>query len=208
MPRATNSRGRTWRKAMRAVMRSTSLTPLSCARNAAHGPEPPPAPPAPRSAVVADKRRRASVRSRWGSSSQALSSRLPMPVMQVSSSENRVGASSPRRVLTSSRLRRVVAGRSIRSSPRCTCTLCTWVSARPWVCSAYCSSAAAAAWASPSPWAPQACRLAAPRCSSSFRSPRALSNCQSGRRLMGPVKAPPWRSACSCCSKRSVTPAL
>jgi hypothetical protein len=29
-----------------------------------------------------------------------------------------------------------------------------------------------------------------------------------GPRAMGQVKAPPWRSTCSCCSKRSVTPAL
>ncbi len=50
----------------------------------------------------------ASARSRLGSSSQLLSRRLPMPVMQVSSSENSVGLSSPRSVFTSSRLRRVV----------------------------------------------------------------------------------------------------
>ena len=61
------------------------------------------------------------LRSRRGSSSQHLSMRLPMPVMQVSSSENSVGASSPRSVCTSSRLRRVVTGRSISSSSRCTC---------------------------------------------------------------------------------------
>ena len=59
------------------------------------------------------------LRSRRGSSSQHLSRRLPMPVMQVSSSENSVGESSPRRVCTSSRLRRVVGGRSISSSSRC-----------------------------------------------------------------------------------------
>ena len=60
------------------------------------------------------------LRSRRGSSIQHLSMRLPMPVMQVSSSEKRVGESSPRRVCTSSRLRRVVTGRSISSSSRCT----------------------------------------------------------------------------------------
>ena len=36
--RPTSSRGRTWRSAMRAVMRSTSLQPLSSARSVCHGP--------------------------------------------------------------------------------------------------------------------------------------------------------------------------
>ena len=188
-------------------MRSTSATPLSAPRSACHGP-PLPLLPVPRSAVVADKRARAAVRSRCGVSSQFFSSRLPMPVMQVSSSENSVGASSPRKVLTSSRLRRVLAGRSIKSPSRCTCTLATWVSARPWVCSAYCSSAAAAACACGVSSAPQACRLAAPKCSSSLRAPSGLSNCQSGRGLTGQLKAPALRSASNCNSKRSVTPAL
>ena len=75
---------------------------------------------------------------RWrgGVSSQLLSMRLPMPVMQVSMSENKVGESSPRRVCVSSRLRRVVLGRSIHSSDFWTRMCLTWVSARPWVCSA------------------------------------------------------------------------
>ena len=37
MHSATSSRGRTWRRATRAVMRSTSLTPLSWSRSACHG---------------------------------------------------------------------------------------------------------------------------------------------------------------------------
>jgi hypothetical protein len=41
-----------------------------------------------------------------------------MPVWQVSSSENSVGLVSPRRVCVSSRLRRVLAGRSIRRCAR------------------------------------------------------------------------------------------
>ncbi len=67
---------------------------------------------------MASSRACASLRSRRGSSSQRLSRRLPMPVMQVSSSENRVGESSPRSVCTSSRLRRVVGGSSISSPSR------------------------------------------------------------------------------------------
>jgi hypothetical protein len=102
----------------------------------------------------------------------ARSRRLPMPVMQVSSSENSVGAVSPRRVCVSSRLRRVVCGRSISSSLRCTDAVCTWLSARPCVCSAKASSAAAAAWARGRSSACQACRLAAFSCSSSLRWPR------------------------------------
>ena len=59
---------------------------------------------------MAVSRSRASVRSRFGSSSQLRSARLPMPVWQTSSSENSVGLVSPRRVWVSSRLRRVVIG--------------------------------------------------------------------------------------------------
>ena len=61
---------------------------------------------------------------------------LTLPVMQVSSRLKTVGESSPRRVCTSSRLRRVVGGRSINASSRCTCTLWMCVSERPCVCSA------------------------------------------------------------------------
>src|SRR5256885_16001826 len=91
-PSPTSSRGRRWRSAVRAVMRSTSLTPLSCSRNCCQGAAMPPA-LAPCSARVASSRAMACVRSRRGSSSQALSRRLPMPVMQVSSRENNVGRS-------------------------------------------------------------------------------------------------------------------
>ena len=55
---------------------------------------------------------------------------------QVSSSDSSVGASSPRRVWVSSRLRWVLGGRSSRSLLRSTVRLCTWASAWPWVCSA------------------------------------------------------------------------
>ena len=85
---------------------------------------------------MAFKRMVAWVRSRSGDSNHCLSWRLPMPVMQVSSSENRVGDSSPRKVWVSSKLRRVLKGKSINASLRTTTTLCTWVNARPWVCSA------------------------------------------------------------------------
>jgi hypothetical protein len=44
--------------------------------------------------------------------------RLPMPVMQLSSSESSVGSGSPRRVWVSSRLRTVEAGRSSSSLAR------------------------------------------------------------------------------------------
>ncbi|MDT4878964.1 hypothetical protein FQZ97_1146020 [compost metagenome] len=85
---------------------------------------------------MASSRARASERSRFGSSNQLRSARLPMPVWQTSSSENSVGLVSPRRVWVSSRLRRVVVGKSINSSLRATRRLFTWLSARPWVCSA------------------------------------------------------------------------
>ena len=54
---------------------------------------------------MAARRSRAWVRSRAGVSNHWRSARLPMPVRQLSSSESRVGASSPRRVWVSSRLR-------------------------------------------------------------------------------------------------------
>ena len=127
--KATSSRGRTWPSARRAVMRSTSLVPLSWARSC-------PARPPSRSAAMVWWRAWAAARARAGASSQRLRQRLPMPVRQVSSSENRVGASSPRRVCTSSRLRRVLAGSSICSPARSTASARTCVSARPCVCSA------------------------------------------------------------------------
>ena len=131
-PSATNSRGRTWRRAMRAPTRPTSVTPLKASRKAFQGP----APCAPCKAATASKRCWATLRSRGGSSSQRLSWRLPMLVWQVSSKENRVGESSPRKVCTSSRLRRVVTGSSIKLWSRATSISRTWLKARPWVCSA------------------------------------------------------------------------
>ena len=131
-PNATNSRGRTWRSAMRALMRCTSPMPFKFSRRLRQGPWP----CRPCKAAMASRRCRAWLRSRWGSSSHCLSVRLPMPVMQVSSKENNVGLSSPRRVCVNSRLRRVAAGNSIRRSSRSTCRLCTWLRLRPWVCSA------------------------------------------------------------------------
>ena len=125
---AMSSRGRTWRRAMRAVIRSTSLQPLRRARSVCCKPA--------RRVLMAVSRAAAWLRSRRGDSSQFLSKRLPMPVVQVSSSEKRVGESSPRRVCVSSRLRRVVDGSSISSPERTTCSVCTWLRARPWVCSA------------------------------------------------------------------------
>ncbi len=60
----------------------------------------------------------ACARSRRGSKSQLLSCRLPIPVMQVSNKENKVGESSPRSVWVNSKLRRVVAGKSMSSPLR------------------------------------------------------------------------------------------
>ena len=125
---ATSSRGRTWRSAMRAVMRSTSLLPLSCARSVCCRPL--------RKCEMASNLAAASSRSRRGVSSQLFKVRLPMPVVQVSSNENSVGDSSPRRVCVSSRLRRVVNGSSIKSPERTTCKACTCGNVRPCVCSA------------------------------------------------------------------------
>jgi hypothetical protein len=195
--RPTSSRGRTWRSATRAVMRSTSLQPLSSSRSACQR--------FCRSRAIASCRCRAWARSRRGSSIQHLSMRLPMPVMQVSNSEKRVGASSPRRVWTSSRLRRVVMGKSISSSSRRTCRLCTCDSARPCVCSAYVSRAEAAAWACPSSSAPQAASVALLSCSSSLRRPSPESNSHSGRCVSD--SEPAKRSALSRCSNAGVTSA-
>jgi len=71
---------------MRAVMRSTSLQPLSCVAQVCA------TRPCLRKAAIAIEPllRHGCVRAR-GSSSQLLSRRLPMPVMQVSSKENSVG---------------------------------------------------------------------------------------------------------------------
>ena len=89
----------------------------------------------PRKCVMASRRAAAWARSRRGVSSQLLSARLPIPVVQVSSNENSVGESSPRSVCVSSRLRRVVCGSSISSPDRTTCKPCTCESARPCVTS-------------------------------------------------------------------------
>ena len=102
---------------------------------------------AQRRAQRLERRRRAAPRSPRGAGSRpgaraaagsasARRARLPMPVAQPSSVESRVGASWPRSVRVSSRLRCVVGGRSISSLARCTVSRCTWASARPWVCSA------------------------------------------------------------------------
>ena len=114
--------------AVRAVMRSTSLAPLSACAQAL--PQ-----------AVAQGGDGVQPRARLGAVAPGLQQpaaqrRLPMPVWQMSSSENSVGLVSPRRVCVSSRLRRVLSGRSISSSLRATCRLFTWVSARPCVCSA------------------------------------------------------------------------
>jgi hypothetical protein len=68
-----------------------------------------------------------------------------LPVRQVSSSENSVGVSSPRRVWVSSRLRWVAGGRSIRLAGAGTLTERRHMGQRlrPCVCSAKLSSAAA-----------------------------------------------------------------
>ena len=131
-PRATNSRGRTWRNAMRALMRCTSPRPFKAERKSRHTP----APCSTCKAAMASNRCCANARSRGGSSNQRFKVRLPMPVMQVSINENKVGLSSPRSVCVNSRLRRVVAGKSIRSSLRSTRSFCTCVRLRPCVCSA------------------------------------------------------------------------
>ena len=134
LTRPSSSRGRTWRKLRRAAMRSTSALPLRWLRST--GPSACAWPCICCSAWMAAKRARAWLRSRKGPSNQDFSMRLPIPVMQVSSNENSVGASSPRRVWVSSRLRRVLAGRSMRSPSRCTSKPLICASARPCVCSA------------------------------------------------------------------------
>mmetsp|Transcript_20934 Transcript_20934/g.80629 ORF Transcript_20934/g.80629 Transcript_20934/m.80629 type:complete len:227 (+) Transcript_20934:313-993(+) len=130
--------------------------------------------------------------------------RLPVPVLQLSSSENSVGLASPRSVCTSSRLRCVAGGRSISSLARCTRSDRTWASARPWVCSAKASSALAAAWARGSSWALKPCRLATPSCSHSLRRPSAPSNCQPGRFVTGKRAR---ITAAGCCSRLTRTSA-
>ena len=133
--RATSSRGRTWRNAMRAAMRSTSLMFFNCSRSVRQGAAVLPGAFAC-SAAMASSRACASSRSRRGDSNQRFNRRLPIPVMQVSSKEKSVGESSPRKVCTSSRFRRVVGGSSISSPSRSTERRCTCGSVRPCVCSA------------------------------------------------------------------------
>ncbi len=110
--RPLSSRGRAWRKAMRAVMRSTSARWRSEARSSSS--------PVACKAAIASCRCVATRRSRKGCVSQWRKARLPMPVQQPSSVDSSVGASWPRKVRVSSRLRCVVGGRSIRSPARCT----------------------------------------------------------------------------------------
>jgi hypothetical protein len=132
--RPASSRGRTWRKAMRAVMRSTSLM---LAQGIAQGFIPLVhllgGQQAGFDGVMAITGRSPS-RSGWVIHWR--NARLPMPVRQVSSSDNKVGESSPRRVWVNSRLRKVAGGRSSRSLLRGTSSVLTWASALPWVCSA------------------------------------------------------------------------
>ena len=172
----TSSRGRTWRKAMRAVMRSTSLLPFSCWRSSCHA-------LSVCKAAIVSSRCVAVVRSRNGFSNQLLSKRLPMPVMQVSSNENSVGESSPRRVCVNSKLRRVVGGKSIKASLFCTTMVCKCVRVWPCVCSAYATKALAAACACVSVSACQVLKLATLKSSSNLRCPKPASNCHSARRV-------------------------
>jgi len=123
-----SSRGRTWRSAMRAVMRSTSLMLLNKSRSASVGWF--------SSTSMASCRCVATCRARSGCVIQWRSARLPMPVRQVSSSDSKVGESSPRRVCVNSKLRCEEGGRSSKSVARCTCSVRTCASAWPWVCSA------------------------------------------------------------------------
>ena len=110
--RPASSRGRTWRRATRAPMRSTSATWRSASRSAPCAP--------PSSAAIASWRSIATRRSRSGCVSHWRRARLPMPVTQRSIVDSRVGASRPRSVRVSSRLRCVTGGRSISSLVRCT----------------------------------------------------------------------------------------
>ena len=71
-----------------------------------------------------------------------------MPVAHSSSSENSVGAGSPRSVSVSSRLRRVAPSMRRVSPLRSARTPVTCASAWPWVFFAYSSSAPQAATAS------------------------------------------------------------
>jgi hypothetical protein len=171
--RPLSSRGRIWRSDSRAVMRSTSLTWRSVARSGSAS--------WAMSAATASCRALAIARSRGGCVSQWRSSRLPMPDLQLSSSDSSVGAFSPRRVSVSSRLRWVAGGRSISDEARATFSVATWASAWPWVCSAKLSSAAAAAWATGRSCALKPCSDATFSSAHSLRSPSAVSNCQGGR---------------------------
>ena len=196
--RPLSSRGRTWRSASRAVMRSTSLTARSAARSGSA--------PWSSKAAMAAWRAVAGARSRGGWVSQWRRLRLPMPVWQLSISDSRVGAFSPRRVWVSSRLRWVAGGRSIRLLARAASSVATWARAWPWVCSAKLSSAAAAAWATGRSCALKPCSDATFSSAHSLRSPSAASNCQAGRAVRaarcwvmaaGRVSA---RSPCGCSS--------
>ena len=142
--RPASSRGRTWRSAMRAVMRSTSLTPRSASRSGAK--------PCASSASIASWRcaglgaRRAADASASGAARgcPCRCGRCPA----ATAAWARLAAQRLRQLEVAVRGGRQVeqlAGAFARSSVR------TWASAWPWVCSAKPSSAAAAACAASGP---------------------------------------------------------
>ncbi len=196
---ATSSRGRTWRSAMRAVMRSTSLLPLSWPRKALHGP----APRSPRSVAMASSRAVACARSRRGSSSQHLSSAAAHAGHAgVEQGEQRGGIFAAQglhqlqvapgghgqvdqRVAA---LHAQVAGRATARGPGC-------ARHRPAARRRRRGRGAGRRRSRRS-------RLAACSCSSSLRWPRALSNCHSGRWLTVRLRAAAF-SAISAARRRA-----
>jgi hypothetical protein len=187
---ATSSRGRTWRSAMRAVMRSTSLVPLSCARRRCQGPVPPRHHPRRAGAVVAARRWRASVRSRRGSSSQCAASGCPCRSCRCRAART-AWARLRRAGFDQLEVAPRGGGQVDQSSLRCTCTLCTCVSGGPGCARRRPAARRRRRGPGPGPARSRPAGWRRRSCSSSLRSPSALSNCQSGRGAMGQVKAPP-----------------
>ena len=171
-------------------MRSTSLTCAQRVAQRARGRWPSSA----RSPRGAASRR---ARSRSGCVSQWRSARLPMPVRQLSSSDSSVGASSPRSVCVSSRLR-CVAGGSSSSSPARSHLEPAHVAPAPGPGCARHSSAARRRRRAPArrSCASKPASEATCSCSHSLRWPSAASNCQAGR-------ARAARRRCACTRRRA-----
>ena len=173
--RPASSRGRTWRSAMRAVMRSTSLTPRSASRSGVEA-----------GVRAAPRSRRAAA-----PATRALAQRVRQPVAQRAAAHAGAAGVEQRqqrgRVLAAQRLRQLeVAVRGRRQVEQVAGALAPSACARGRAPGPACARRRPAARRRRPAPARRSCalkpaRLATRSCSHSLRAPSAASNCQAGR---------------------------